>query len=105
SFDLTTFAAFDPSNSYDRVVIFYDFGNGGQGTTFYFDDIQVSAIAGPAGDEPVAAAPSPTMPSANVISLFSDAYTNVPVDTWRTGWSDATLEEVSINGNAVKKYS
>src|SRR5690606_10382544 len=40
-----------------------------------------------------------------VISLFSDVYTNVAVDTWRTDWSAATLEDISINGNNVKKYS
>jgi hypothetical protein len=54
---------------------------------------------------PTVAAPTPTVNAANVISLFSDAYTNVTVDTWRTSWSAATLEEVSIAGNATKKYS
>lgn len=55
--------------------------------------------------EPQTAAPAPSPEATDVISLFSDGYTNVPVDTWRTEWSDATLEEISINGNAVKKYS
>jgi len=50
-------------------------------------------------------APDPMLPGANVISLFSDSYTNVPVDTWRTSWSNATLEDIDINGNATKKYS
>ena len=40
-----------------------------------------------------------------MISLFSDAYTDVKVDTWRTDWSSAKLEDVSVAGNAVKKYS
>jgi hypothetical protein len=35
--------------------------------------------------------PVPTIPS-NVISMFSDTYTNVAVDTWRTSWSQATLK-------------
>ncbi|MET7028183.1 hypothetical protein [Sediminicola luteus] len=39
TFDLTTFGAFSSSNSYDRVIIFPDFDNGGQGEDFYFDDI------------------------------------------------------------------
>jgi hypothetical protein len=51
------------------------------------------------------AAPTPTLPAANVISMFSNAYTNVAVDTWRTSWSQATLQDVSIAGNATKKYS
>ncbi len=54
---------------------------------------------------PTVAAPSPALPQANVISLFSEVYNNVPVDTWRTSWSAATLEDVSVAGNAVKKYS
>ncbi|MEZ4939571.1 MAG: hypothetical protein R3D58_01815 [Saprospiraceae bacterium] len=54
---------------------------------------------------PTVAAPAPTLPQANVISLFSEVYNNVPVDTWRTNWSAATLEDVQVAGNAVKKYS
>jgi hypothetical protein len=53
----------------------------------------------------VTAAPVPTVPAANVISMFSDSYTNVAVDTWRTSWSSATLTDLSISGNATKKYS
>lgn len=51
------------------------------------------------------AAPTPTLPASNVISMFSDAYTNVPVDTWRTSWSQANLDDINISGNATKKYS
>lgn len=42
SFDLTSFEAFDTGASYDRVVIFYDFGTAGEGSSFYFDDIQLT---------------------------------------------------------------
>ena len=41
----------------------------------------------------------------NVISLFSDAYDDVTVDTWRTDWSSADFEDVMVDGNATKKYS
>jgi hypothetical protein len=54
---------------------------------------------------PTIAAPTPTLPAANVISLFSDQYTNVPVDTWKTSWSSATFADVTIAGNATKEYS
>lgn len=50
-------------------------------------------------------APTPTKAATDVISMFSDAYTNVAVATWRTDWSVATLEETAVAGNAVKKYS
>ena len=55
--------------------------------------------------EPMTAAPTPTLPAANVISMFSNAYTNVPVDTWQTSWSAATLTSVQIQGNDTKKYT
>lgn len=50
-------------------------------------------------------APTPKKLPESVISLFSNAYTNVPVDTWRTEWSQADLEETDIEGNDIKKYS
>lgn len=53
----------------------------------------------------LSAAPDPTLPGSNVISLFSNAYDNVPVDTWKTDWSSANLDDIEINGNDTKKYS
>jgi len=53
---------------------------------------------------PETAAPTPTVDAANVISLFSDAYDNVTVDTWSAGWDAADVSDVEIEGNATKKY-
>ncbi len=78
-----------PSTLYVDNVYFY-IGNGG---------------GGGGATEPLTAAPTPTQNEADVISLFSDAYTNASVDTWRTDWSAATLEDVTVDGNATKKYS
>jgi len=50
-------------------------------------------------------APAPTKPAVRVISLFSDTYNNVPVDTWRTSWSAATLVDTTVSGNNIKKYT
>ena len=55
--------------------------------------------------EPMTAAPTPTLPAANVISMFSNAYTNVPVDTWQTSWSSGVLTNIQIQGNDTKKYT
>ncbi len=91
-------SAFAGVNLADIFQMKFD-GNG----TIYLDNIffykEGSATV------PAVAAPAPTLPQANVISLFSEVYNNVPVDTWRTGWSSATFEDVSIAGNAVKKYT
>ncbi len=54
---------------------------------------------------PTTAATAPTLPSTNVISMFSNTYTNKSIDTWRTSWSSGALEDIQIGGNDVKKYT
>ncbi|MCE2422173.1 MAG: Ig-like domain-containing protein [Gemmatimonadetes bacterium] len=54
---------------------------------------------------PDAAAPTPTAPADSVISLFSDAYDDVMVDTWSADWDQADVEDIMIGDDAVKKYS
>jgi len=74
------------------------------GGTVYLDNIYFYKDA-VLPSEPIAAAPNPTHAAANVISMFSNVYTNVTVDTWRTSWSSAVLEDIQIQGNDTKKYS
>ncbi len=80
-------------------------GNPAGSSTVYIDNVYFHNVPFVDPNTPMAAAPSPTRPSANVISMFSNAYTNVPVDTWRTSWSDANLTDLQIAGNDTKKYS
>ncbi|MFC4232168.1 T9SS type A sorting domain-containing protein [Parasediminibacterium paludis] len=57
---------------------------------------------------PTTLAPNPTLPSANVYSLFnsSQTYTDNTVDTWRTSWCNATLTDPYKIGNvSIKEYS
>jgi len=56
-------------------------------------------------DKPTSAATSPTAAAGDVISMFSNAYTDVTVDTWRTGWSSGDLKEIQVAGDDVKEYS
>ena len=44
TFDLSTSETFDPTVTYDRVVVFYDFGNPGEGTSFFFDDLRLASL-------------------------------------------------------------
>lgn len=55
---------------------------------------------------PTTPAPTPTVSPDSVISLFSNAYTNVPVDLWNTRWQFSTAEDfdLKIAGNDVKRY-
>lgn len=55
--------------------------------------------------EPTEAAPTPTVAEADVISLFSDAYTDVVVDTWSTDWDNADVTDSLVAGNATKLYT
>jgi hypothetical protein len=56
---------------------------------------------------PTAAAPPPTLPAGDVISLFSNAYVNVPVDTWAVTWAGASQEvaDIQVAGDDVKVYT
>lgn len=44
------FSGIDKSRAYDRVVVFFDFGNPGDGTEYYFDDIRQYVEEGGSGD-------------------------------------------------------
>lgn len=71
----------------------------------YLDNLYFYVDGGVTGDGPPMAAADPLANPADVISLFSEVYSDVSVDTWRTDWSSAVLEEISVAGNQVKKYS
>ncbi len=93
-------------NTYNRLVIIPDFLARSQDNVIYIDNIRVPDGVVSSYPEPTVAAPNPpARDPSKVISLFSDAYTNVPVDTWRTNWSSAVLTDLTINGNPTKKYS
>ena len=111
----------DYSGLFDRVVFIMDFGvvNDAQ-VNHYIDNIRVSEPiddngggggGGTGNDAPTEGPSAPTADAANVISMFSDSYDDVAVDTWLTSWSNdgqgvtAELEDIDLNGNMVKKYS
>jgi hypothetical protein len=55
---------------------------------------------------PTVAAPTPTRPAASVISMFSNAYTDLAGTNWNPNWGQTTLvTDVQIAGNATKKYA
>jgi hypothetical protein len=54
---------------------------------------------------PPTAAVTPTNLPAKVISMFSNAYTNVAIDTWSPNWDIADVADVQIAGNDTKKYT
>jgi hypothetical protein len=53
-------------------------------------------------------APNPTRPAANVLSVFSDSYTNVPVTYYNGFWTPGSTTgsaDFSVNGNNVLNYT
>lgn len=87
-------------------LLFLNAFDGGGSAIAYIDNVYFSSEEDvPVPTEPMTAAPAPTAPAADVISLFSNTYTNVAVNTWHTDWSASVLEEVQIAGNDTKKYS
>ncbi len=73
------------------------------GSTVYLDNIY---FANTPTTAPTTAAPTPTALAANVMSLFSGAYTDIAGTDWFPNWGQSTVvTEVAIAGNATKKYT
>jgi hypothetical protein len=88
-----------------RVVVV---GPGNAEVTAVLGEIPVTGgVAVTAFAPPTATAPVPTHPAGEVISMFSDAYADVPVDAWNTFWqfSTAQVEDYRIGDNTTKMYS
>ncbi len=67
---------------------------------FFYNDGSIIPLV------PTTAAPTPTHPSSSVISIFSDAYTNVSGTDLNPNWGQATVtSQVSIAGNNTLKMA
>jgi hypothetical protein len=54
---------------------------------------------------PATAAPTPTVPADRVLSLYSNAYSNVSGTDWYPNWGQSTqVSNVLVAGNDTKKY-
>jgi hypothetical protein len=64
-----------------------------------------------AGLSPVTGPPAPTVPAADVISIYSDAYQSVPIDKMAADWSNGCVDpctgwsELVLGGDTVSKYA
>ncbi len=76
------------------------FEGGTSNASIFLDNVSLRQV-----NTPVTAAPNPDVDSTMVISLFSDYYPDVTVDTYRTDWSSATFEIDTVDGNAFLSYS
>lgn len=104
TFDFTPILGLPTSSGINQVIIFPDFQNRTSTNICYFDNITFGT-PGPPLATPMTPAPDPTFLAVDVLSMFSNVYTDVPVNTWQTGWSQGTLNDIQIQGNDTKKYT
>ncbi|MEM8764992.1 MAG: PKD domain-containing protein [Bacteroidota bacterium] len=95
---------FSSTDSFSRITIFID-GPGTTAGTFYIDNIEQVMTMG--SDMPTEAAPTPPARDAgDVISLFSNAYTDITVDTFFAGFGmGGGVADAQVAGDDVKVYT
>ncbi|APZ46231.1 hypothetical protein BW723_07945 [Polaribacter reichenbachii] len=118
TFDLSGVNPNGDLSNISQLVVFVDWtenlSDRAEGNTIYIDNIKFNAekltdpaVSGGSGSTPAPtdAPGTPTLAEADVISIFSDAYTDLAA-TWNPGWGQSTvLADETIASNPVKKYS
>jgi len=94
---------FSSDSEFSRFTLFVD-GPGTTAGTFYIDDIMQETASGGGPVPPTSPAPTPDQAAANVISIYSDAYDNVPNEGYNL-YGAAAFEEVDISGDGALKYT
>jgi hypothetical protein len=110
TYDFGSVAGLDHTKTYNKASVFPDFLAEAAGQIYWFDDAKfLDAVVAPPPPSAPAPAPGdlaqkPTRLAAEVISLFSDDYTDVIVNDWSTGWDSAGVSDETIEGESVKRY-
>ena len=92
----------------DTYFAFYAFSDtSGVDNDLFIDNFQITAASLAPVTEPTEAAPTPpAREAADVVSLFSDAYTDVTLTELPTDWSDVTtFEATTVASDNVWKLS
>jgi hypothetical protein len=75
---------------------------GGDNSSLYVDNVYFWGLP----TAPTTAAPTPTRAAANVLSVFSDAYTNVTGTNFNPNWGQSTaVSQPTIAGSTVLRYA
>jgi len=108
-FDFSTVAEgtnpFNLATNFDKASIFFNFGVVGSDMVYYWDDVRF--IANVIATSPSEGAPiPPTRIETDVISIFSEAYTDVSDTNFNPDWGQATVVTTEdIAGNSTLKYA
>jgi hypothetical protein len=103
TFDFSAVVSAPSSTGIDQIIVFPDFTQRSDNRICLIDNIKFSNQNG-GNPIPMGPAPTPTYPPANVISLFSNPYQNITVDTWMAPWSMAQVSDLQLSGNDTKRY-
>jgi hypothetical protein len=109
-------AALNTSYTFNKASVFPNFGaqETGSDKTYLFDDlvfigsssVSLSCPAAPVSGVPTTAAPTPTKAAADVVSIYSDAYTGPTVIDTNPGWGQSTETTTTpVAGNNTQKYT
>lgn len=103
------------NGEYEKIIFFGNWNSANTGfnnpivpLTFYVDNIRAQEAAFPLPPTgPTVAAPTPpARATTDVISLFSNAYTNIAVTEWSTSWDTASISDlVSVPGDDIKRIT
>ena len=98
----------EDSNKYDRIVIITAINiTNSVETTYYIDNIAFSTpVAVEEVSSPTAAPTAPSLDAADVMSVFSDSYTDVAGTDFNPNWGQSTqVSTEDLGGNSVLKYA
>ncbi len=97
---LSEFAALTSTQHLAQMILSGDL------PTVYVDNVYFyKSTGGQNATEPTTPAPTPTYPAANVLSVFSDAYSNIPGTNFFPNWGQSTVgSQIQIQGNNTLKY-
>jgi hypothetical protein len=103
--ELTFPFAGSQSGKYDKIILFFQL-NTNTTATYYIDDFMYYGT-GSGATSPTTAAPTPpARASGDVISIFSNAYTNITGVDYNPNWGQGTVTTtIDIAGNATLKYA
>jgi len=103
------------NGEYEKIIFFGNWNSGNTGfnnpivpLTFYVDNIRAEEAAfplPPAG--PSVAAPTPPARNAwDVVSLYSNVYSNIAVSQWSADWDTSSISDlVSVPGDDIKRIT
>ena len=103
-------STFNSTSANANVQLGFLLAAAGSTDAIYFDNISLvtagTAPTNPEDPKPTTAAPTPPARNAwDVVSLFSNAYTNTTVESWSASWDDSDQEDIQVAGDDVKKIS